>query len=187
MDNKEKETPRELSRREFLKDAGLVIGGATVGSLALLNACGSATTVTNTVTAAGAATTKTVTATVSGAGSTVTVTAPAATGTSAATTAAASVSATIYDINGAHEIMALFAARLGDLNGKKIAGLAADPTKWQTHRTFPYIFDQIKAKYPQVTIIPQTEFTMGTGINDDAVVKQVKDRGADGVVVGNSA
>jgi len=191
MDKKEKETPRELSRREFLKDAGLVIGGATVGSLALLNACSSTPTtetVTSTVTAAGAATTKTVTSTVAGAASTVTVTAPAVTVTAAAaTTAAASVSATIYDINGAHEIMSLFAARLGDLNGKKIAGLAADPTKWQTHRTFPYIFDQIKAKYPQVTIIPQTEFTMGTGINDDAVVKQVKDRGANGCVVGNSA
>jgi hypothetical protein len=193
MDNKEKETPRALSRREFLKDAGLVIGGATVGSLALLNACsGTSTTetVTNTVTATGAATTKTVTSTASGAASTVTVTAPAVTVTSTAapaTTAAASVSATIYDINGAHEILSLFAARLGDLNGKKIAGLAADPTKWQTHRTFPYIFDQIKAKYPTVTIIPQTEFTMGTGINDDAVVKQVKDRGADGVIVGNSA
>ncbi|MCL2615448.1 MAG: 2Fe-2S iron-sulfur cluster-binding protein [Dehalococcoidia bacterium] len=29
-----------LSRREFLKDAGLVVGGATVGSMAFLGACG---------------------------------------------------------------------------------------------------------------------------------------------------
>ncbi len=166
MDKKERQTPRELSRREFLKDAGLVVGGATLGSMALLNAC-------NNAAAAG--------------DSTVTVTATAPGKTTTVTAAPASVSATIYDINGAHEIMSLFAARLGDLNGKKIAGLAADPTKWQTHRTFPYIFDQIKAKYPGVTIIPQTEFAMGTQINDDAVVKQVKDRGADAVIVGNSA
>ncbi len=30
----------KISRREFLKDAGLVVGGATVGSAALLSACG---------------------------------------------------------------------------------------------------------------------------------------------------
>ncbi|MCL2141100.1 MAG: 2Fe-2S iron-sulfur cluster-binding protein [Dehalococcoidia bacterium] len=29
-----------LSRREFLKDAGLVVGGATIGSMAFLSACG---------------------------------------------------------------------------------------------------------------------------------------------------
>jgi hypothetical protein len=102
-------------------------------------------------------------------------------------TASGQASITVYDINGAHEISSLFAARLGDLNGKKVAGLAADPTKWQTHRTFPYIFDQLKSKYPGVIIIPQTEFTMGTGISDDAVVKAVKDRGADACIIGNAA
>ena len=78
------EKTKGISRREFLKDAGLVVGGATVGSMALLNACGGTTTVTNTTTVGAGATvtnsvTKTVTTTVSGAGSTstVTVTAPA--------------------------------------------------------------------------------------------------------------
>jgi xanthine dehydrogenase YagT iron-sulfur-binding subunit len=77
------EKTKGISRREFLKDAGLAVGGATVGSMALLNACGSTTTVTSTVGAGSTVTnsvTKTVTTTVSGAGgtSTVTVTAPAA-------------------------------------------------------------------------------------------------------------
>jgi len=46
----------QISRREFLKDAGLIVGGATVGSMAILSACGktetetSTKTVTNTVT-----------------------------------------------------------------------------------------------------------------------------------------
>ncbi|MCL2150343.1 MAG: 2Fe-2S iron-sulfur cluster-binding protein [Dehalococcoidia bacterium] len=44
----------KLSRRDFLKDAGLIVGGATIGSIALVNACGTTTTetvgVTNTVT-----------------------------------------------------------------------------------------------------------------------------------------
>ncbi len=56
----------KISRREFLKDAGLIVGGATIGSMALVNACGN----TETVTAPGA--TKTVTSTVPAAPSTTT-------------------------------------------------------------------------------------------------------------------
>ena len=39
----------KISRREFLKDAGLVVGGAAIGSMALANACGKTTTTTETV------------------------------------------------------------------------------------------------------------------------------------------
>jgi hypothetical protein len=156
MSKKEKKTPG-ISRSEFLKDAGLLAGGAALGTTALLAGCTKEVTTTATQT------------------------------TTATVTQAPAAEFTVYDINGAHEILSLFAARLGDLNGKKIAGLAADPTKWQTHRTFPYIFDEIKKKYPQAIIIPQTEFTMGTGINDDAVAKAVKDKGADACVIGNAA
>ena len=38
-ESKNKKQPKELSRREFLKDAGLVVGGAALGSVALLSAC----------------------------------------------------------------------------------------------------------------------------------------------------
>jgi hypothetical protein len=162
MRKKDNKFSSGISRREFLKDAGLIAGGAALGSSALLASCGGTVTTTQTQTQTKLATT-TVTA------------------------APASAELTVYDINGAHEIVSLFAARLGDLNGKKIAGLAADPTKWQTHRTFPYIFEQIKAKYPQAIIIPQTEFTMGTGINDETVADAVKAKGADACVVGNAA
>ena len=67
--------PSTISRRQFLKDAGLIVGGATVGSMALVNACsGTTQTVTQT---------KTVTQTVSGgSGSTVTVTKAAEAGSS---------------------------------------------------------------------------------------------------------
>ena len=57
----------EISRREFLKDAGLVVGGAAISSTVLLAACGGET---ETVTA-----TSTVTTTAPGATSTVTSTA----------------------------------------------------------------------------------------------------------------
>jgi aerobic-type carbon monoxide dehydrogenase small subunit (CoxS/CutS family) len=56
-----------ISRRKFLKDAGMVVGGATVGSVAILSACSGGETVTKTAT---------VTTTINGAGSTITVTQP---------------------------------------------------------------------------------------------------------------
>lgn len=81
-DKKVKEKNNEISRREFLKDAGLVVGGATLGSMGALAGCsgnGNATqTVTKTVTSGGTSTT-TVTATGPGASSTITVTSPAQT------------------------------------------------------------------------------------------------------------
>jgi aerobic-type carbon monoxide dehydrogenase small subunit (CoxS/CutS family) len=57
----------EVSRREFLKDAGLVVGGATIGSMAILSACGKTETVTKTSTVTA---TTTATATVTTPGST---------------------------------------------------------------------------------------------------------------------
>jgi hypothetical protein len=39
-EDQKKENISKISRREFLKDAGLVVGGATIGSMAFLNACG---------------------------------------------------------------------------------------------------------------------------------------------------
>ena len=52
-----------VSRREFLKDAGLVVGGATIGSAAILSACKGGKTETKTVTDT---VTKTVTTTAGG-------------------------------------------------------------------------------------------------------------------------
>jgi aerobic-type carbon monoxide dehydrogenase small subunit (CoxS/CutS family) len=83
----EEEPKSSISRREFLKDAGLIVGGATVGSMALINACGATTitapgqTVTSTKTV-----TSTTTSTVAGpGGSVVTVTQPGTTVTTTVT------------------------------------------------------------------------------------------------------
>jgi aerobic-type carbon monoxide dehydrogenase small subunit (CoxS/CutS family) len=73
-----REKTGQISRREFLKDAGLIVGGATVGSMAILSACGGDGETTKTVTST---VTKTVTASGS-AGSTVTVTAGSPSGAS---------------------------------------------------------------------------------------------------------
>jgi len=72
MTEEKKKEAGVISRREFLKDAGLVVGGAAIGSAVLLAACapkeGGATvtttaTATKTVTTTAGAVTKTVTAT----------------------------------------------------------------------------------------------------------------------------
>jgi len=104
-ERKKVEQPKgQISRRDFLRDAGLVIGGATIGSMALLNACKGATTETVTQTATktvtAGAVTQTVTTTVSGTGAstgaatkTVTVT-TGGTGATVTTTATAPAAAT---------------------------------------------------------------------------------------------
>ena len=45
---KENKELNKISRREFLKDAGILVGGASIGSMSMLNACksGEATTIT---------------------------------------------------------------------------------------------------------------------------------------------
>jgi xanthine dehydrogenase YagT iron-sulfur-binding subunit len=51
MPEKEKETKGQISRRQFLKSAGIVVGGTAVGSSILISACsGGDTTVTKTST-----------------------------------------------------------------------------------------------------------------------------------------
>ncbi len=64
MTEKENKNSNGVSRREFLKDAGLLVGGTAIGSTVLLAACGDGdgTTVTKTVTEPGGTTTVTTTA-----------------------------------------------------------------------------------------------------------------------------
>ena len=94
---------------------------------------------------------------------------------------------TVLDPAGAHEILYPFAQRLGTLDGKVIAELASDAVKWQPHRTFPLIEDEIKKKYPTATFIPYTEFPQGLGISAEAVAAAVKAKGADACIIGNAA
>jgi outer membrane murein-binding lipoprotein Lpp len=87
-----------VSRREFIKDAGLLVGGAAIGSTVLLAACG------------GESETKTETVTT-------TVTEPAS------TTDQTQTELTVLEPTGkfAQKITHLYAPRLDTLDGKKIA------------------------------------------------------------------
>ncbi len=81
--SEKKEGIANLSRRQFLKDAGLVVGGTAVSSVFLLSACGKEIEVTKTVTttAPGSTITSTATSTTTAPGATVTSTAPGTTTT----------------------------------------------------------------------------------------------------------
>jgi len=73
MSEETKKTPRTISRREFLRDASIVVGGTAVSSAFFLSACGEEIEVTKTVTTTAPGSTSTVTTTAPG--STVTKTA----------------------------------------------------------------------------------------------------------------
>ena len=126
------------TRRDFLKGAGSIIGGATVTSITPL------------------------------------------------AEAAEPVNLTLLDPTGAQEITHLFAARLPDLNGKVIAELAVDATKWQPHRTMPYIEELLKQHFPTIKFIPMQEFPMGIQVSDDRVIQMVAARKPDAVIIGNA-
>jgi hypothetical protein len=93
---------------------------------------------------------------------------------------------TLLDPTGAQEITHLFAARLSGLNGKVIAELAVDPTKWQPHRTMPYIEGLLKKQFPDLKFIPMQEFPMGLQISEDRVIRMVAARKPDAVIIGNA-
>jgi len=66
MSEEKKTSARTISRREFLRDAGIVVGGTAVSSAFLLTACGETKEITKTITTTQPGTTGTVTTTVQG-------------------------------------------------------------------------------------------------------------------------
>ncbi len=61
--NTKSKCDQTISRREFLKDAGLIVGGTAIGSMPLMNGCGGTTTTTATIAGTTSKVTKTVTET----------------------------------------------------------------------------------------------------------------------------
>ena len=92
----------------------------------------------------------------------------------------------VFDPSGATEITRLHAPRLDEMNGKTIALLSDD--MWQSHRMLPLIKGLLEERYPGVTVIPETEFPMGSrAIDDDSMVDLMVEKDVDGVIVGNAS
>ncbi len=96
------------------------------------------------------------------------------------------VSLDVYNPSGATEITRLHAPRLESLANKNIALLSDD--MWQAHRILPLIRDHLQATYPDLEIIPETAFPMGsTAMDRDDTADLFVERGVDAVIVGNAA
>ena len=78
------------------------------------------------------------------------------------------------------------ASRLDALQGRTIAELSNGV--WEDSRTFPKIREALKKRFPDLDIIPFTEFPIGSEqIDKDGVVELLLQRGCQGVIVGNAA
>jgi len=91
----------------------------------------------------------------------------------------------VSDPTGAFEITQRFAPRLRDLNGETICELANG--SWEFGRTFDFIRKLLQKQFPEVKIIPYTEFPVGiAGIDNEATAEMVKAKGGHGAIVGNA-
>ncbi|MFC1986561.1 hypothetical protein ACFLWC_06195 [Chloroflexota bacterium] len=91
----------------------------------------------------------------------------------------------VYNPTGTIEITQLYAPRLADLNGKTICELSN--FTWEDQRTFPLIRKLLKKQFPDVKIVPFTEFQDIYGTEADALSKALREKGCDGAIVGNAA
>ncbi len=159
---KEKEAPKELSRREFVK--GAAVGAAAVAGAGALASCAAPTPeVIKETVEVPVEVTKIVEV-------------PGPPGE------AGPVTLEVPDPSGAFEVTELHAPRLDTLEGKTICMLGNE--SWQQQRTSPYIQELLEKMYPTATFIPYTEFP--TEINDKKIGGIVKDAGCDAVIIGNA-
>ena len=95
------------------------------------------------------------------------------------------VSLEVYNPAGTIEITELYAPRLAELSGKTICELS-DLT-WEDRRTFPRIRELLQKRFPDIKIVPYTEFPGIYGVEADVLAKVLKEKGCDGAIVGNAA
>lgn len=91
----------------------------------------------------------------------------------------------VYDPTGAIEATESHAPRLEGLNGKTICELS--DRVWEDNRTFPLIRELLQKRFSDMEIVPYTQFPNVYGIKDDVLIKALKEKGCDAVIVGNAA
>ena len=95
------------------------------------------------------------------------------------------VSVQVYDPTGATEVVEHHAPRLKDLSGKTIGELS--DRVWEDYRTFPRIRELMQRRFPDVKVIPYTEFPSIYGVKAEVLSRAVEDKKCDAVIVGNAA
>jgi hypothetical protein len=97
-----------------------------------------------------------------------------------------SVKLEVFNPTGLIEVNQVHAPRLDDLHGKTICELSNNA--WEADRTFPLIRRLLKERFPDATLIPYTEFPLGSvNIDTDKIGHLVKEKGGQAVITGNAA
>ena len=156
----EKEVPKRLSRKDFVKGAAVVAGAGALAS------CAPAATP-----APEAAPT-----------------CPPAEEcppcpTPAAAGEAGPVTLEVYNPLGIVETTEVPAPRVADLNGKTICTIWNG--LWRGGVTFPILEELLQERFPDAKIIPHTEFPNYYYTGDSSAVSALKEAGCDAVIVGN--
>jgi hypothetical protein len=91
----------------------------------------------------------------------------------------------VYNPAGAIRTGNQHAPRLDTLNGKTIGELGDG--QWRDEKTFPIIRRSLQERFPDLKVIPFTEFPKGQfGIDSDLIGPIVKEKGCDAVIIGNA-
>ncbi|MBI4332745.1 MAG: hypothetical protein HY673_15855 [Chloroflexi bacterium] len=101
------------------------------------------------------------------------------------TTTLSALALEVYDPTGPIEITELHASRLDTLAGKTVCEISNG--KWEIERIFSRIRALLQQKYPDIKIIPYTEFPEGTHeIQDQRIADLVRQKGGQAAIIGNA-
>jgi hypothetical protein len=91
----------------------------------------------------------------------------------------------VYNPAGAIEITEVHAPRLQDLRGKTICELS--DRLWEDFRIFPRIRELLEDRFPDLNVIPYTEFPNIYGIEANVLIEKLKNKGVQAAIVGTAA
>ena len=91
----------------------------------------------------------------------------------------------VLDPSGIIEISNFYAPRLASLNGQTICMLSNHG--WESDRMFPIIRDLLQKRFPDVRLIPSTEFPGLMDIEPESLPNLLNEKGCDGAIIGNAA
>ena len=97
----------------------------------------------------------------------------------------------VFDPTGASEVTEVHAPRLDTLDGKTICEISQEPDgqSWEARRTFPFIRELLKKRFPTLKIVPYSEFPVSPGSADieGGIDKVARGKGCQGFIAGNAA
>ena len=103
----------------------------------------------------------------------------------------ASVTLEVYNPTGASEVTTIHASRLDTLEGKTVCEVSQEPDgqSWEARRSFPFIRELLKKQYPDLKLIPYSEFPdkPGSTDTDGGIGKIAKEKNCQAFIVGNAA